>query len=54
MAVEQMAARSQVSVIFQDVTVLLTRNEWRNLRPSQRNLYQRVMLENCGNLVSSG
>ena len=54
MAVEQMAARSQVSVIFQDVTVLLTRNEWRNLRPSQKNLYQSVMLESCGNLVSSG
>ena len=29
MAVEQMAVRSQVSVIFQAVTVLLTWNEWR-------------------------
>lgn len=34
MDVEQMSARSQVSGIFQDVTVLLTWNEWRNLRPS--------------------
>ena len=53
-ATHHLSLTLQALVSFEDVAVTFTGEEWRQLDLAQRTLYQEVMLETCGLLVSLG